>query len=137
MRRNRRIVLTKRLWIVLACQLLVGGVFVFSGLTKAIDPVGTAIKIGEYLQHFRMGWLSDFSAGFAWMQALAEIGLGIYILVGHHRLVTSLISLLFMGVMTPLTLYLAIFNPVDNCGCFGDAWILTNWETFAKNVVIL
>ncbi len=126
----------KNRWFALFCQWLVGASFVFSGLSKAIDPVGTSIKIGEYLQHFSFGLLADFTLAMAWGLALVEFSMGFYILIGRHRLLTASMSMLFMAVMTPLTLYLAIFNPVDDCGCFGDVLVLSNWQTFWKNVVL-
>ena len=118
------------------CQCLVGGAFLFSSVAKAIDPVGSALKIGEYLQHFGLGFLSDFALAAAWLLALLEFAMAFYIIIGRHRLVTSVAALSFMAVMTPLTLYLALANPIDDCGCFGDVLILTNWQTFAKNVVL-
>ena len=66
-----------------------------------------------------------------------EFCVGVFLVFGIRRRVAAPIALLLMGVMTPLTLYLALFNPVSDCGCFGDAVVLTNWETFWKNVVLL
>lgn len=121
----------------IACQWLVGLTFLVSGLAKAIDPVGTSLKIGEYLQHFGMSELAEFSIALAWLQALFEFSLGFYVSIGRRRVVCSVLLIAFMGVMTPLTLYLALANPVDDCGCFGDVLVLTNWQTFWKNVILL
>ncbi len=123
-------------YIVFFGQCLVGGAFLFSGIAKAIDPVGSALKIDEYLQHFGLVFLSDFALAAAWLLALVEFAMGFYTIIGRHRLMTSVTALAFMTVMTPLTLYLALANPIDDCGCFGDVLILTNWQTFAKNVVL-
>jgi len=121
----------------IACQWLVGITFVLSGLVKAIDPVGASLKIGEYLQHFGMSELAGFSIVLAWLQALFEFSVGFYVAIGRRRIICSILLLVFMGLMTPLTLYLALANPVDDCGCFGDALVLTNWQTFWKNVILL
>ena len=74
--------------------------------------------------------LSCLLAGF-------EILIGVYLTMGAFIKGTSLIVLVMMGVLTPFTLYLAMKNPVEDCGCFGDAVILTNWQTFFKNVFLL
>ena len=66
-----------------------------------------------------------------------EFMLGVCMLTAVYRKLTTLGVLIFMSFMTPLTLYLAVFNPVPDCGCFGDAWIITNWQTFYKNLVLL
>lgn len=118
------------------CQLLVGATFVFSGLSKAIDPVGTAIKITEYMMHFGLDSLTGLAMGMSWMLSLIEFSLGFFVIIGHHRIMSAFFVSIFMVVMTPLSLYLALYNPVDDCGCFGDVWVLSNWGTFAKNVVL-
>lgn len=123
--------------ITIICQLLVGGTFVVSGLLKAIDPVGTSIKLTEYLHHFSMPWLTDLTMAMAWALALIELAIGLNVFFGRNRKVFVALALAVMAVFTPLTLYLAIANPVDDCGCFGDALVLTNWQTFGKNVVLL
>ena len=69
--------------------------------------------------------------------ALAEFCLGVNLLFGSNRRWTSRVVLLAFLLFTPFTLYLALENPVHDCGCFGDAWVLTNWQSFAKNVVLL
>lgn len=71
------------------------------------------------------------------LQAMIEFCLGVYLLFGIRRRTTPLFMLLIMGVMTPLTLWLAIDNPISDCGCFGDAVVLTNWQTFWKNCFLL
>lgn len=120
-----------------ASRLLLGIVFTFSGTVKAIDPAGGAIKIDDYLSAFGLGFLQLFSVPLAMNLSAIEFMLGICMLLGVYRRYASFLTLLFMLVMTPLTLYLALFNPVSDCGCFGDALVLTNWETFYKNIVLL
>ena len=66
-----------------------------------------------------------------------EFLLGGFLLMGLWRRITTWGTTLFMGVMTLLTLYLALFNPISDCGCFGDALKLTNWQTFGKNVFFM
>lgn len=121
------------------CRFLIAGTFIFSGFVKAVDPVGSQIKITDYYSAFG---LSDVFPDYVIiMQAILlstiEFIIGLNMLLAIRRKATSILLLIFMLVMTPLTLYLAIANPVSDCGCFGDAVHLTNWETFAKNVVLL
>lgn len=118
------------------CRLLIGVVFVFSGFVKTVDPVGGAIKIGEYLTAFGMDKFQPFTVLLAFNLSAVEFALGICMLFGVYRRYVSFLVLLFMAFMTPLTLYLAIFDPVSDCGCFGEALVLSNWETFYKNIVL-
>ncbi len=119
------------------CRVLIGCVFIFSGFVKGIDPMGGAIKIGEYLSAFGLKELSSLSVTFSFLLLAAEFALGVCLLLAVYRRITTFLILLFMCVMTPLTLYLALFNPVSDCGCFGDALVITNWETFLKNIILL
>ncbi len=123
--------------LVFLLRLFVGGTFIFSGFVKAIDPYGTVYKFQDYFSAFHLEFLSSFASLFAVLLAVAEFLLGVYLLFGFYRKVTPRLILAFMCVMTPLTLYLAIANPIADCGCFGDAIHLSNWATFFKNVVLL
>ena len=126
------------LWLlVIASRLIVGATFIFSGFVKAIDPTGSAIKFEEYFSVLGIGFLSPLSLFFGVVLAAFEFLLGINTLLGSYRKLTSWLVLLVMCFMTPLTLYLAIADPVSDCVCFGDALVLTNWETFFKNVFLL
>jgi hypothetical protein len=121
-----------------AIQVLLGIVFVFSGFVKAVDPVGGGLKVGEYLSTFfpwNTGELLPLILG--GMLCTVEFTLGGCLLLGVYVSVVSLGVLVFMAAMTPLTLYLALFNSVSDCGCFGDAIHLTNWQTLGKNVLLL
>ena len=121
------------------CRILLGIVFVFSGSVKAIDPLGTVYKIEDYLKAFG-GFFTDLlplAEVAAWSLIVIELLLGICMLLNVRSRCTSWIALLFYLVMTPLTLYIAIQNPVSDCGCFGDAIVLTNWQTFWKNAVLI
>lgn len=124
---------------VTVARVLLGLVFMFSGTVKAIDPVGTQIKFGDYIGGMGLGIgiplqtlliLACLLAGF-------EILLGSYLVMGAFRRGTALTVLAVMCILTPFTLYIALTNPVHDCGCFGDAIVLTNWQTFSKNVVLL
>ncbi|MDO4163344.1 MAG: DoxX family protein [Bacteroides sp.] len=130
--------IVKEVW-VNACRFLLAAVFIFSGFVKAVDPLGSFYKIQDYLTAF--GLISHFPSllimFLAIMLSVAEFCVGIYMFFGIRRKIASTLALLLLVVMTPLTLYLALANPVSDCGCFGDAWVLTNWQTFAKNVVLL
>ncbi len=121
------------------CRFVLGGVFVFSGFVKVIDPFGFYYKLQDYVTAFGMSaWVPVsllFMAGVA--LSVIEFYVGVCLFLGIHKKVSSAMALLLMAFMTPLTLYLAFANPVSDCGCFGDAWVLTNWETFWKNVVLL
>ena len=113
--------------------------FLFSGFVKAVDPLGTVYKIEDYLKAFG-GFFTDLMplAGTAAVCLIAvEFILGVCMLLNVRTQVTSWIALLFYLVMTPLTLWIALTNPVSDCGCFGDAIVLTNWQTFWKNIILL
>ena len=118
---------------------LLGLTFIFSGFVKAVDPLGTTYKIEDYLNAFG-GFFTAFLPAaevFAWLLIAFEFLLGICLLCNIRTQITSWLALLMMLFMTPLTLYIAIGNPVSDCGCFGDAVVLSNWATFWKNIVLL
>ena len=118
---------------------ILGLVFVFSGAVKAIDPLGTVYKIEDYLKAFG-GFFTELlplAEVAAWGLIILELLLGVCMLLNIRTQWTSWLALLFYLVMTPLTLYIALTNPVSDCGCFGDAVVLTNWQTFWKNVVLI
>ena len=121
------------------CRTLLGVVFIFSGVVKAIDPLGTVYKIEDYLKAFG-GFFSDLlplAEVAAWALIITELLLGVCMVMNVRTKWTSWIALAFYCVMTPLTLYIALTNPVSDCGCFGDAVVLTNWQTFWKNAVLI
>lgn len=114
--------------------------FLFSGFVKAVDPLGTVYKIQDYL-HEGFGGVFQWAIPAAGVAAVCLITLewllGISMLLNVRTQWTSWITLLFYCIMTPLTLYIAIANPVSDCGCFGDALVITNWQTFWKNIILL
>ena len=118
-------------------RILLGLLFVFSGFVKAVDPLGSAYKFQEYFMVFGLPWLVPLALLASFILSAFEFALGVCILLGAYRQVTSFLILAFMLVMTSLTFYLAIANPVSDCGCFGDALIISNWETFIKNIFLL
>ncbi len=121
------------------CRMAVALTFILSGYVKAVDPLGTQYKIHDYLVAAGMSDIvpDAVTLGASVLLAAAEFCAGVLLLFAIHRRTVSRLVLVFMAVMTPLTLWLAVADPVEDCGCFGDAVVLTNWETFAKNVVLL
>lgn len=118
-------------------RLVTGLVFILSGFIKAMDPIGGALKIDEYLKAFKMGFLEFVSLPSAVALACAEFLIGVCVLKGIRMRFFASAALVFTSFFTLLTLYSAIFNPVQDCGCFGEALHLTNWQTFYKNIVLL
>ena len=121
------------------CRFILAAVFIFSGFVKANDPLGFVYKLQDYFEAW--GLLSFTQGILPYMIALVlgcfEFVVGTYLLFGVRRRVAPMFALAMMSFMTPLTLWLAIDNPISDCGCFGDALILSNWETFFKNVLLL
>ena len=121
------------------CRLIFGVVFIFSGFVKSIDPLGFTYKIEDYFHAF--GGVFESFAIIAFPSAIAvstlEMLIGLSFLFKVHLKQTSLLALFFMLVMTPLTLYIALKNPVTDCGCFGDALLISNWATFYKNLILI
>ena len=120
-------------------RLLLALTFILSGFVKAVDPLGTQYKIHDYLAAIGLANIvPDFGTlASSVILSATEFLLGICLLFAIRRRLVSKILVVLMTVMTLLTLWLAIDDPVTDCGCFGDALVLTNWQTFWKNVVLL
>lgn len=121
------------------CRVLLGAVFIFSGFVKIIDPLGFTYKIEDYLTAFGPFFeqFSFFALPVSIILSSAELIIGLLLFFNIFTRQTSFFSLLFMCVMLPLTLYIALTDPVSDCGCFGDAIIISNWATFYKNTVLI
>ena len=119
-------------------RLLVGALFVFSGVIKLNDPVGFGYKLEEYFSEsvLNLPFLEPFALFLAVFLVVLEVLLGVALLLGVFRKWTLLLLALMMGFFTFLTFYSAYFNKVTDCGCFGDAIPLTPWESFTKDVVL-
>jgi triosephosphate isomerase len=120
-------------------RLLLAATFILSGFVKAVDPLGTQYKIADYLRamHPALAMPDAVTLTLSVILSAVEFGVGICLLFAIRRRLVSRLALLMMAVMTPLTLWLAVANPISDCGCFGDAVTLTNWQTFGKNVVLI
>jgi uncharacterized membrane protein YphA (DoxX/SURF4 family) len=119
------------------CRIIIGIVFIFSGFVKAIDPLGSAYKFHDYFQAFNLGYLKELSLPLAILLYTTEFISGIAVLTGLRQKTGIWVILILMGIFTPLTFILALTNPVSDCGCFGDAIHLTNWQTFWKNIILI
>ncbi|HJB84809.1 MAG TPA: DoxX protein [Candidatus Alistipes merdigallinarum] len=111
--------------------------FIFSGFVKAVDPWGTAIKLGEYFSAFGMDWLSGTRYFIGIVLPMIEMTLGLSLLFRIRERTAARWSFIFILFFTLLSLVLVIWNPVADCGCFGDYIKLTNGQTFIKNLVLL
>lgn len=118
-------------------RILIAPIFIFSGFVKAIDPLGSTYKFSDYFEAFGMDFMMPVSFGLAILLSTAELVIGLSLLLGVMMRLTSWALMIFMSFFTVLTLIIAIFNPVSDCGCFGDALVLTNWQTFWKNIIFM
>lgn len=128
-----------RITVVNVCRFVLAATFIFSGYVKAIDPLGTLYKLKDYAAAMSLnGLLPDWMlVGVAIALGALEFALGVFMLFAVRRHVVSRITLAFMAVMTVLTLWIFVADPVKDCGCFGDALKLTNGETLLKNIVLI
>ncbi|MFP4091521.1 MAG: MauE/DoxX family redox-associated membrane protein, partial [Cyclobacteriaceae bacterium] len=124
-------------------RFLVGGLFIFSGLIKINDPVGTAIKLEEYFEVFAVDFAPVFaslvpaSLFFSVLLSVLEVVLGVAVLISYRMRLTSWLLMGIIVFFTFLTFYSAYFNKVTDCGCFGDAIKLTPWQSFYKDIILL
>ena len=118
-------------------RLILGVTFVFSGFVKGQDPLGTAFKLEDYFIAFGWSWAMPYALILSILLCTFEFGLGAALLLNMRIRLAAWLTLLTMVFFTGLTLHDAITNPVPDCGCFGDAIKLTNWQTFYKNIVLL
>jgi Methylamine utilisation protein MauE len=118
-------------------RIIVGLVFIFSGTVKAVDPLGSAYKFTDYFTAFNLEFLKFAALPLGILLCTAEFISGFSVLSGYRIRSGIWGVLILMIIFTPLTLILALTNPVSDCGCFGDAIHLTNWQTFGKNVILL
>ena len=118
---------------------VVGLTFILSGFVKAIDPLGTQYKIQDYLAAIppSLSLPDMLTLLMSVSLSMVEFTLGAFMLTAICRRVTARLTLLFMVVMTAVTVWIYIADPVKDCGCFGDALTLTNLETLLKNIVLL
>jgi hypothetical protein len=117
-------------------RVLTGLVFIFSGLVKGIDPLGSAYKFHDYFQAFNLEFLQFLTLPLSIGLSTLELITGFSLFSGTRQKAGIWSAALLIILFTPLTLVLAISNPVSDCGCFGDAIHLTNWQTFFKNLVL-
>ena len=122
-----------------SCRLVLAVTFILSGFVKAVDPLGTQYKLNDYLEAMHLDAMVPDLATLAGSVLLAamEFCLGVFLLFAIHRRLVSRLLVLVMGIMTALTVWIYIADPVSDCGCFGDAIVLTNGQTLLKNIILL
>lgn len=118
------------------CRLLVGALFIFSSFTKGVDPLGTKYKMLDYLSAYHMTWLNNLAMVLAVLMILAEFIVGFCLITKMLPRLSVLGATLLMLFFTFTTLFDALYNMVPDCGCFGTAIKMSNWQTFYKNLVI-
>ncbi len=118
-------------------RFIMGLVFIFSGFTKGIDPLGFFYKLSDYFEAFGLDFLVPLTLPFCMLMSSIELLIGLNLFFKIRMKQTAWALMVFMAFFTLLTFYIALKNPVTDCGCFGDAIILTNWQTFFKNIIFL
>ncbi|WP_375238826.1 BT_3928 family protein [Aurantibacter sp.] len=121
------------------CRILVGGLFIFSGMIKLNDPLGFSYKLQEYfsLEVLDLPVFLPYALGISVVVVVLEVVLGIFLLIGYKSKFTVYTILAMIVFFTFLTFYAAYFEVVKDCGCFGDFLPMKPWESFAKDVVLL
>ncbi len=121
----------------LISRILLGFIFVFSGFIKGQDPMGFMFKIQDYFIAYGWDWAMPFALSLVVILCTLEFTIGMALLLNFKPLLTAWGLLLTMSGFLILTFFSALYNPVPDCGCFGDAIPLTNWQTFINNVILM
>ena len=119
------------------CRVIFALTFILSGVLKLLDPVGTGLIVQEYLDFMHLDFLSSSAVILGIALATLEFLIGICVLSGLRLRIVAWVALILTAFFTLLTFYLMRYNPISDCGCFGEAFHLTNTQTFVKNVVLL
>lgn len=119
------------------CRFLVGALFVFSSFTKGVDPLGTKYKMLDYFIAYDIQWLNELALPLAIIMIMAEFIVGICLMLNLLPRLATLGASLLMLFFTITTFFDAIYNLVPDCGCFGTAIKMSNWQTFFKNLIII
>lgn len=130
---TRQKIIIASVWV---ARVIVGLTFVVSGWAKSIDPYGFIIKVGEYLAAWNLDVSHEAVVAGCFALAGVEFTAGVLVLTGSLKRFAVWVVAAMMAFMLPLTLYIAIADPVADCGCFGDFWVISNWATFWKNVLL-
>jgi len=117
-------------------RVLLGLLFIYSGFVKGVDPVGTEYRIVDYFIAFGTDWAFPLALPLSVLMNSVEFVLGILLLLNVGMQITSWLVMLMMAVFTVVTFNDALYSPVPDCGCFGDAFVISNWQTFYKNLII-
>lgn len=117
-------------------RIITGGAFIYSGFSKAVDPYGTLYKLVDYAAAIGVSVPDNILLGIAFLLFGAECVVGVMLTLGCFRRLSAICATMIMAFMLPLSLWLALANPVSDCGCFGDAWHISNWATMWKNVLL-
>ena len=119
------------------CAILIGLVFLASGLLKLLDPVGTGLIVSEYLKFFHVGFLQGASKTLGMVLSLVEAITGAALITGVFRKTTAIVTSVLIFFFTAVTVILWMANPPMDCGCFGEAIHLTHAQTLIKNLILL
>ena len=118
------------------CRILIGLLFIFSSFTKGVDPLGTKYKMLDYFAAYHIEWLNGLALVLAVLMILAEFLVGICLVTNVCPRIAVIGGAALMVFFTITTLFDALYDMVPDCGCFGTAIKMTNWQTFYKNLVI-
>ena len=118
------------------CGFVTGIVFFVGGILKLMDPVGAGLVMKEYFDFMHIGFMGPVSKSAGALSALVETAVGAALITGVWRRLTATAAIIIQGFFTILTLFLVIFNPQMDCGCFGEAIHLTHMQTFLKNIIL-
>ena len=123
-------------WLLWLCRIIAGGAFVVSGWSKSIDPWGFIYKIEDYLAVWQINEPRELILCGAVALSTVEFLTGVCLLCGMLRRTAAWTATAIVAFMLPLSVYIAVANPVSDCGCFGDFWVISNTATLVKNIII-